>query len=95
MAGHPERQVSDTPIAEQLAAALDMPWLLRRSWRMTGSIYELEGNSMAKPTEEELAVLRAAAVDKALNGDNAGAAGLAAIHDLVSGAVPGPEEKTD
>lgn len=32
--------MSDTPIAEQLAAALGMPWPLRRSWQINGVTFE-------------------------------------------------------
>lgn len=48
-------------------------------------------NTVSKPTEEELAQLRAAAVEKAKQGDDQGAARILAVYDLVTGADPGPE----
>lgn len=46
---------------------------------------------MAKPTEEQLTQLRAAAVEKAKQGDDNGAASLLAVYGLVTGETPGPE----
>jgi hypothetical protein len=59
---------------------------------MTGWITEHpEGDPMAKPTEEQLTQLRAAAVEKAKQGDDNGAASLLAVYGLVTGETPGPE----
>lgn len=48
---------------------------------------------MAKPSEEDLKKLRAGSVQSALEGQDT--SGLAAVYDLVSGAVPGPEPDKD
>ncbi len=51
--------MSDTPIAEQLAAALDMPWPLRRSWLINGHIYEeaavaVKAGAVSTPEDSEM-----------------------------------------
>jgi hypothetical protein len=76
--------VSDTPIAERLAAELGSPWPSR--WRMTGWI--TEGISMSKPTPEEVQQARDAAAQLANEGHDT--RGIDAVIDLVTG-VDGPQ----
>lgn len=69
-------------------------------WTWTGGLYDDLNpgrKTMAKqqgPSEKDLATLRAAAVERAKQGNNEGAAGLAAIHDLVTGELGEPGENT-
>jgi hypothetical protein len=81
--------VTDTPIAEQLAADLGMPWPLRRSWHVEGHLYEREGDSMGKPTPEEIEQMRAGAAGLAEQGVDT--SGIEAVIDLVTEVDPGPQ----
>lgn len=70
--------MSDTPIAEQLAAALGLPWPLRRSWLINGHLFE-EGPVLSRE-QDELDQLKAAVIEQALAGQDPRGAMIA--HDL-------------
>lgn len=71
--------MTDTPIAEQLAADLGLPWP-PLSWHMHGDLYTPEGTLMGKPTPEDLQKLRDAIEWEAQQGNNTTA--LENIHNI-------------
>lgn len=83
--------MSDTPIAEQLAAALELPWPLRRSWRIEGHLYE-RPERLSVPSERQLQQMQDLINHRVAQGDIDGAADMAAILDGAETPPPDPPQ---
>jgi hypothetical protein len=79
--------VSDTPIAEQLAAALELPWPLRRSWRIDGHLYE-QPEGLSVPSEKQSQQMQDLIKHMAAQGDVDGAVDMAVILDGAEASPP-------